>query len=349
MTFAAKKLGLPPGTIISLSDDSGPVRISCIKFSESSLSEQVCGSIEEVFALRDNGETVWINVEGTSDISVFEKIVEAYSIDRLVVEDILDCDTRPKFEVYEGYAFAVAKMLYREPSEGYVLEEHVSFLLIGNMLFTFQFKHGDVFDKVRDRIRSAGGRIRQRKSDYLMYALLDVMIDNYFWVLDLVEENIVSTEDSILSNADKESLGDIRRLKKEALLLRKAVFPLKEAIFLMVHSEEKVFEKRTLKYLKELYEHIVQVAENTENVRDMANGLMDVYISISNTRLGNITKVLTIVSAVFIPLNLLAGIYGMNFEVLPLREHPYGFTIVILFMVLIASVLFLYFRFKKWF
>jgi len=348
MTFAAKKMGLPPGTIISLADDSGPVRISYIKYSENTCSEALCGSIEEVFLLKDSGETVWVNVEGTSDISIFEKIVEAFGVDRLVVEDILDYDTRPRFEVYDGYAFAAAKMLYREPG-GYVLEEHVSFLLISNMLFTFQFKHGDVFDKVRDRIRSAGGRIRLRKADYLLYALLDVMVDNYFWVLDLVEGNIVRTEDEILGSSGKESLGSIRRLKKEALLLRKAIFPLKEAIFLMLHAEEKVFEKRTLKYLKELHEHIVQVAENTENVRDMANGLMDVHISTSNTRLGNITKVLTIVSAVFIPLNLLAGIYGMNFEVLPLKDHPYGFLIVIMSMILIASVLFLYFRFKKWF
>lgn len=348
MTFAAKKMGLPPGTIISLADDSGPVRISYIKYSENTCSEALCGSIEEVFLLKDSGETVWVNVEGTSDISIFEKIVEAFGIDRLVVEDILDYDTRPRFEVYEGYAFVAAKMLYREPG-GYVLEEHVSFLLISNILFTFQFKHGDVFDKVRDRIRSAGGRIRLRKADYLLYALLDVMVDNYFWVLDLVEGNIVRTEDQILGSSGKESLGSIRRLKKETLLLRKAIFPLKEAIFLMLHTEEKVFEKRTLKYLKELHEHIVQVAENTENVRDMANGLMDVHISTSNTRLGNITKVLTIVSAVFIPLNLLAGIYGMNFEELPLKDHPYGFLIVIMSMILIASVLFLYFRFKKWF
>lgn len=127
------------------------------------------------------------------------------------------------------------------------------------------------------------------------------------------------------------------------------MFPLKEAIFLMLHAEEKVFEKRTLKYLKELHEHIIQAAENSENIRDMANGLMDVYLGTVNTRLGNITKVLTIVSAVFIPLNLLAGIYGMNFDLLPMKEHPYGFVIVILSMVLIASILFLYFRFKKWF
>lgn len=349
MTFAARKLGLPPGTIISISNDNEPIRISYIRYAEDFIEEKKCSSVDEVFQFHKNNQIVWINVEGTSDLTLFEKLVEQFQIDRLVVEDILDPETRPKFESFDTYSFTVGKMLYQEPKYKYTIEEHISFLLIDNLLFTFQFKHGDVFDKVRERIRTADGKIRTRKTDYLLYALLDIMVDNYFVVMDALEENIIKTEDSILSDPDKNDIGAIRRMKKESMILRKAIVPLKDAILLMRYNEAKVFEKRTHKYLGELQEHLQNCVENVEYLRDMANELMDIYISTSNTKLGNITKVLTIVSAVFIPLNSLAGIYGMNFDIIPFKTHPYGFHITIFSMILIAITLFLYFRFKKWF
>lgn len=349
MSFAAKKLGLPPGSIISISNDNEPVKISYIRYLDDTLEEKTCSTIEEVYQFHKNGQIVWINVEGTSDLKLFESLIENFQIDRLVIEDILDSETRPKFEPFDNYSFTVAKMLYQEPRSEFTIEEHISFLLIDNMLFTFQFKHGDVFDKIRERIRNANGKIRSRKTDYLLYALLDIMVDNYFVVMDLLESNIMKAEESILVDPDKNDIGEIRRLKKEVMILRKAIIPLKEAVLLMRYNEDKIFDKRTHKYLSELQEHLHHCNENVENLRDMSNELMDIYISTSNTKLGNITKVLTIVSAVFIPLNLLAGIYGMNFENLPLKENPNGFYISILFMAIIAITLFLYFRFKKWF
>lgn len=349
MTFAARKLGLPPGSIISISNDNEPVRISLIRYSESEYSEIKCQSIDEAVSFHKSNENIWINIEGTSDLSIFEKLIEKFNIDRLVIEDILDVETRPKFESFENYSLVVAKMLYLEPEFKYTIEEHVSFLLIDNLLFTFQFKHGDVFGKIRERIKTSSGRIRSRKTDYLLYALLDIMVDNYFVVMDLIENNIQKTEDSILLDPDKNDISYLRRLKKEVSIVRKAIIPLKDAVLLMKFNEDKVFDKRTHKYLGELKEHIQSASENVENLREMSNDLMDVYISTTNTKLGNITKVLTIVSAVFIPLNLLAGIYGMNFDQLPFKEHPNGFYITIFSMMLIAAILFLYFRFKKWF
>lgn len=349
MTFAARKLGLPPGTIISISNDSEPIRISYIRYAEDFLEEKTCNEIEEVFDFHKNNQIVWVNIEGTSDLSLFEKLIEKFEIDRLVIEDILDPETRPKFESFDKYSFTVSKMLYQEPNYNYTIEEHISFLLIDNLLFTFQFKHGDVFDKVRDRIRTSSGKIRTRKTDYLFYALLDIMVDNYFVIMDALELNIIKTEDSILADPDKNDIGSIRRLKKETMIIRKAIVPLKDAILLMRYNEDKVFDKKTHKYLGELQEHLQNCVENVEYLRDMANELMDIYISTSNTKLGNITKVLTIVSAVFIPLNLLAGIYGMNFHFIPFKSHPYGFHILIMSMLIIAITLFLYFRFKKWF
>lgn len=349
-SLAERKFGLPPGSIIDLHEaESEETELMLISYSEGFFNEAKADSIEKVLLGRDPQKVFWLNVEGFKDLSVFEKIAEFLQIDRLVLEDILDQQTRPKYEEFEGYTFITAKMLHFEKEYSVIFHEQVSFLLQGNLLITFQHKNGDVFDKIRDRLRKSGGRIRRRKADYLLYALLDIMVDNYFVVLEKYEENVRSLEDEILENPEKFALSEIRRLRQENILIRQALAPLREAVGSMIRSETKSFESSTRKFIRELYEHVVQVNEAAEITRELSTGLMEVYLSALNTKMGNVNKALTVIATIFLPLTFITGIYGMNFDVLPGSAHPLGFWYIMGFMGLLFMGMIIYFRFKRWF
>ena len=349
-TLAERKFGLPPGSIVDLHEaESEETELTVISYSDGFFNEGKVGSVEKVLVGRDPGKVYWVNVEGFKDLSVFEKISEFLQIDRLVLEDILDQQTRPKYEEFEGYTFITAKMLHFEKEFSVIFHEQVSFLLHGNLLFTFQQKEGDVFEKVRERLRKSGGRIRQRKADYLLYALLDIMVDNYFVVLEKYEENVRSLEDDILENPERSALSEIRRLRQENILIRQALVPLREAVGGMLRSETKAFDSSTRKFIRELYEHVVQVNEAAEITRELSTGLMEVYLSALNTKMGNVNKALTVIATIFLPLTFITGIYGMNFEILPGSGEPNGFWFIMGFMGLLFIGMIVYFRYKRWF
>jgi magnesium transporter len=348
-SLAQKKLGLPPGSILHISNQKcTDTKIHLIRYNEHLLLEKDYDNLNEVI-LECTSDTVnWINLEGFGRIEIFEELATLLHIDKLVIEDILDPESRPKFEEYENYSFAIAKMLYVRPDVGLILHEQISFILKDNILITVQHEYGDVFDKIRERIRTFGGRIRTRKTDYLFYALMDIIVDQYFVVIEKFDDKIQDIEDKLFASPESKVIPEIRQMKKDIITMRQAAFPLREAVNAMIKTDTRIFDKKTVSFLKELYEHTIISIENIENSRELTSGLMDIYLSIINKKMANVSKVLTIIATIFIPLTFITSIYGMNFDVLPGKDEPSGFWILILFMTLITIGMLIWFRFKKW-
>lgn len=349
-SLAERRFGLPPGSIVNLCErESEHTRLSVITYSENTFEETVVDSVEKALVGRDPNKVTWLNVEGFKDITVFEKLGDLLGIEKLVLEDVLDHDTRPKFEEYENYSFTTVKMLYIEKDTTLIFHEQVSFILMGNLLVTFQFEYGDVFDKVRERIRKSGGRIRQRRADYLLYALLDITVDHYFVVLERYDEHVRTLEDDILEDPERSVMSEIRQLKKDNIILRKAASPLREAVSVMMRSDTRSFDASTKKYIRELSEHVVQANESIEISRELTTGLMETYLSALNTKMGNVNKALTVIATIFLPLTFITGIYGMNFDIIPGAKETHGFWYMVGFMGLVLLLMVIYFRYKKWF
>lgn len=350
VTLAERKFGLPPGSVVNICEkESVYTKINVITYSDSFYEEKEVASIESAIIGRDFNKVTWVNIEGFKEINVFEKLGELLNIDKLVLEDILDLDTRPKFEEFENYSFTSAKMLYVEKDTSLIFHEQVSFILHGNLLVTFQFEYGDVFEKIRERIRRSSGRVRLRKADYLLYALLDIIVDHYLVVIERFDERIRFLEDEILIDPERTVITEIRQMRKDNIMLRKAASPLREAVSVMLRSDTKSFDSSTKKYLRELSEHIVQANEGIEMSRELTSGLMDIYLSALNTKMGNVNKALTIIATIFLPLTFITGIYGMNFDILPGKENPFGFWNLMIFMGVLVVGMLIYFRYKKWF
>lgn len=349
-SLAERKFGLPPGSIVNICErESEYTKINVMTYGADFFEEKTVASIEQAIIGRDNDKVTWVNIEGFKDIQVFEKIGELLSIDKLVLEDILDLDTRPKFEEFDTYSFTSVKMLYIEKDTSLIFHEQVSYILHGNLLISFQFEYGDVFEKVRERIRRPSGRIRYRKADYLLYALLDIIVDHYLVVVDRFDEHVRVLEDDILIDPERAAITEIRQLRKDNIMLRKAATPLREAVTTMLRTDTKSFDASTKKYLLELQEHTVQATEGIEMSRELTTGLMEVYLSALNTKMGNVSKALTVIATIFLPLTFITGVYGMNFEEMPGRFHPHGFWYLMAFMGLLVVGMLLYFRYKKWF
>jgi len=346
---SAKKVGLVPGELVFMGEQKiENVRLRVIDFDQDNLTEKDLPSIEECFPLKDNNTTTWINIDGLHDISILEKIQKHFSIHPLVMEDILNSHQRPKTEDMEDYIFVVLKMLSFDPDQSDVKSEQVSFLLGPKYVISFQERFGDVFEPVRERIRKSKGRIRKMGVDYLLYALIDVIIDNYFVVLENIAEKIEELENAVMSNPTQEILNDIHRLKSSMTGLRKSVWPLREMIGNLSKGGSKLIEERTEVYLRDLYDHTIQVTDSIDTYRDMLSGLQDVYLSSISNKMNEVMKVLTIFAAIFIPLTFIAGIYGMNFDYIPELKWKYSYFVLWGFFLLVGGGMLGYFRKKKW-
>lgn len=289
----------------------------------------------------------WINLDGLGDRGIIEKLQEYYCLNSLLVEDILN-DQRPKAEEFEDYLFVTLKMLYRieGPSIDY---EQISFVLGQNFLLTFQQKEGDLFDPFRERIRLDQGRVRKKQSDYLLYRLLDIVVDNYYNVLDNIGEQIEETEERIRADSSDESFRKIQQLKKELIFLHKALYPLRDSVGKLVKDESSFIKEENIRYFSDVYDHVIHLIDSLDTYRDLTSGLIDIYINTQNNRLNEVIRVLTIISTIFMPLTFIVGIYGMNFEVFPELSWRYGYYIVWGIMIAIALAMVGFFKYKKWF
>lgn len=345
----AKKIGLPPGTLVYTGEGHRrKTEITLFRYNADTFEER---STENLQGLLDQGERVvtWIDIENLHRPEMLEEIGRAFSIHPLILEDILNVDQRPKAEDCGSHIFFVLKMLTYSESKQEIESEQISFVLTERFLFTFQEGvQGDAFGAVRDRLRKNNSRLRKGGADLLANELLDAIVDQYFVILERLGEQIERLEERIVEESRPELLTELYKLKREALLLRRSTWPLRELTNALVRMESPLISNETRVYLRDIYDHTIQVIDTVETYRDILAGLLDLYLSSVSNRLNKIMKVLTIYSALFMPLTFLAGIYGMNFEYMPELKMRYGYPVVLLAMLIIAVCMIIYFKKKDW-
>jgi len=345
----SKKAGLPPGTLVHIGEKKAEtLKITVMDYDEANFQEREIRTIEECFVFKDTPTVTWINIDGLHQIEILEKLGRCYGFHPLVLEDILNTDQRPKMEDYGDYLYIVLKMLSYNDKNSEIETEQVSLILGPNFIFSFQEKEGDVFDPIRERIRSGKGRIRKMGADYLAYALLDSIVDNYFTIMEKLGETIEFLEEELVTQPTPETLQTIHQLKRELIFLRKAVWPLREVISGLERGELVLIKETTRIYLRDVYDHTIQVIDTIETFRDMISGMLDIYLSSVSNRLNSVMKVLTIIATIFMPLTFVAGIYGMNFKFMPELEWRWGYPMVWVLVVVIGVFMLIYFKKKRW-
>lgn len=347
---ANRAKNLPPGTMAYKGKkQSLKTVIDIINYSNQTFNKIDCNDVEDGFNFEGNEQVTWINVNGLNNLTDIEKLGEHYNLHPLTLEDIVNTSQRPKLEEFKNYFFVVFKMLYFNDSE--ILQyEHLSMVVGPDYVLTFQESDGDVFDNLRNRIELAKGRIRSQGADYLMYAILDAVVDNYFTVVEAVGDNIEDLESSIFEsqNDNATTPNQIQTLKQEVLKIRRSIFPLREVINRLEKSDNTIINEKSQSYIRDLYDHIIQVNESIDLYREMVWSLMDMYMTIISNKMNEVMKVLTIIATIFIPLTFIAGIYGMNFTNMPELQAEHGYFILLGVMFLLFIVMLIYFRNKKW-
>lgn len=350
------KPGLPPGSLEYIGERKvETVRLTVIDYDGTRAEERRVDSVAEAAEYKTQPSVTWLNIDGLHDTSVIREVGDSFGIHPLVLEDVLNTDQRPKVEFFDDYVFIIVKMLYFEPDSRELNFEQVSLILGEGFVISFQERLGDVFDPVRERILGDKGRIRRAGADYLAYALADAVVDGYFLVLEDLGDRLEALEESLVvrGNNDK-SPAIIHRLKTETMAIRRSIWPLREAISSIEREESRLFEKATHLYLRDLYDHTIQVIDAVESYRDLVNGMMDLYMSSVSNAMNKVMKVLTIIATIFIPLTFVAGIYGMNFnpEVspwnMPELNWRFGYPASLLVMILVTVGMVIYFRRKRW-
>ncbi len=342
-------VGLPPGSLVYTGErPGGPVKITLLDYDESTFNEKELQRVEECFPFREKPTVTWVNVDGIHEVDVIEHIGRHFDVHPLTLEDILNTGQRPKMEDFDSYLFIIFKMFYHGSDVDHLKTEQVSLLLGPTWVISFQEVEGDVFEPIRQRIRNAKGRIRRMGADYLAYALIDAVVDNYFLVLEKIGEEVEHIEEELIADPSPETLHVIHRLKRELILLRKSVWPLREVIGGLERSETMLIDQKTGIYLRDVYDHTIQVIDTIETFRDMVSGMLDIYLSSVSNRMNEVMKVLTIIATIFIPLTFIAGIYGMNFTHMPELKWPWGYPLVWLVMLGVAVTMVIYFRRRQW-
>jgi len=346
---SSRKAGQSPGTLLHIgAKQIETPRISIFDYGARQLNERKTASVEECLAFRESPTVTWLNVIGLHNPEIVSKIGLCFGMHPLVQEDILNTNQRPKIEDYEDYLYTVVKMLSYDEKTNELDIEQVSLILGKNFVITFQEKEGDVFNPLRERLKNPEGKTRKAGADYLYYALLDTIVDSYFIILEKIGEKIEALEEALVKHPRNETLQEIHALKREMIYLRKSVWPLREVVSTLERGESKLISKPTMVYLRDAYDHTIQVIDTVETFRDMLSGMVDLYLSSLSNRMNEVMKVLTVIATIFIPLTFIAGVYGMNFKYMPELSHPLGYFAVWGVMLVVAGTMFLYFRKKKW-
>lgn len=346
---SAAKAGLPPESLVHVGErKSEQAEITVVDYDPHHLVERVVHSVDECRPFRDTPTVTWINVAGIHDIEVLRALGDCYRIHPLVMEDILNTHERPKLEEFDSYLFVVLKSLTVDRETLQIQAEQISLIVGPNFVISFEEAPAGVFAAVRDRIRNERGRIRQGGPDYLAYCLLDAIVDNYFLVLDELAEEIEEVEDELLSNPSREMLHRVHRLKRELIFLRKSVWPLREVLAVLERADTGLIRAPTVIYLRDVYDHTIQIVDTIESLRDIVSGMHDTYLSSVSNRLNEVMKVLTIWATIFIPLTFLVGVYGMNFRYFPELEWRWSYPVLWLFMLSAAFSMLAFFRRRRW-
>ena len=342
--------GAPPGSLVV--DPHAPLPIiRVIAYGSEAVHEELVEDVSRIGSYLGRQPVTWVNVDGLGDAAVIRKLGEIFGIHRLALEDIINSHQRAKVDQYDNHLFVVGRMV---EMADHVETEQLSLFLGKSYVLTFQERVGDAFDPVRERIRKAGGRVRNAGPDYLAYALIDAFIDNYFPVLEKYGERLESIEEDVLSRPEPVLVSRMHEVKRDLLTLRRAIWPLRETVNSLVREPSLFISDETRVYFRDCYDHTIQIIDLLENYRDVASGLMEVYLSSASNRLNEIMKILTMFTAFFIPLSLIAGIYGMNFNTarspfnMPELNWYLGYPFVLGLMATVALGMVTFFRRKGW-
>lgn len=343
----ARKVLLPPGSLVYTGEHREDFVIRWMHYDADHVREGETTDPEKVHSLIQAPGVTWVDVVGLHRVDVVERLGTMLGIHPLVLEDILNVNQRPKIEDHGTYVFLVLRMYHYDETAQEVTSEQVSFLLMDNILFSFQEKRWDVFDAVRERIRQARGTIRKQTAEYLLYALVDAVVDYAFVVLEKLEEESERLEERILSNPQPVVVNNLHQMRKNLIEIRKSVWPLREVLATLSREQIPRMEKVRI-YFQDVYDHTLRVMDAVESLRDTVAGLLEVYFSSVSARTNEIMRVLTLIATLFMPLTFIAGIYGMNFQYMPELEWKYGYPAVLVLMALVAGGMLLYFRRKGW-
>jgi magnesium transporter len=353
---ADKKIGQSPGSLIYMGDiTEREFKLKFFSYNKEDFLEEILSNPEEIKKYSDPNQKLWVNIDGIQHANLIGRIGEIFQINQLTLEDILNTSHRPKTEDLGDYIFIVFKLLGIEKTTKQMNVEHVSLILSEKFVLSFQEDEDDEFEIIRENLRKNKGHIREQGLDYLTYRILDFAIDNYFIVLENIGDRIEEIEDELLSKPSNDTLHQLYKLKGDMVTIRRVVWPLREAISVLEKTESPFLKKNITLYLRDLYDHIIQLIDTTENYREMISGMMDIYLSSISNKLNEVMKVLTIISTLFIPLTFIAGIYGMNFNTqvspynMPELNWLFGYPFVITIMLIVVLVLLFFFKKKKWF
>jgi magnesium transporter len=347
----SKQVGLPPGEIVYNGDrdmTAAPATVQLMDYDDTRFDEKEILNIEDCFQCRDSRTVSWINVNGLHDTALIEKIGDQFGIHPMILEDVVSVDQRPKIEDMGHYIYFSMKMIFMKEDNRTLRTEQVSIILGNRFVISFQEPDGDVFDAIRDRIRTGRGRIRKMGSDYLAYSLLDAVVDHYFLVLESLGEEIENLEEEVLEDPSSKTIQKLHEMKRQLLFIRKSVWPVRELVNGMERSESDLIQANTHIYLRDVYDHTIQIIDMMETMRDMNAGLFDMYLSSLSNRLNEVMKVLTIIATIFIPLTFIAGVYGMNFQFMPELKWRWGYFYILGVMLTAGIFMLLYFKRKKW-
>jgi magnesium transporter len=349
MRKRAGKRGLPPGTVMYDGEARHrEVEISVIDYDEKALDEKQGVRVEEAAGLRDRPTVTWINIDGIHDTGIIESIGRDFDIHPLVLEDIASPGQRPKFEDFDDYFFVTVKMMSWDEATDDIASEQVSLVITKSCVISFQEHPGDVLDPLRNRIRKRKGRISRMGPDYLAYSIIDIIVDNYFSILERIGDRIEGMEEMLFEEPSDEILQSIYKSKREMIYLRKSIWPLREVISGLERSESELMSEQTRVYMRDLYDHTIQSIDTVESMRDVVSGTLDLYMSSVSNRMNEVMKVLTIIATIFIPLTFIAGIYGMNFEFMPELALRWAYPVVWGVMVAVGLLMVIFFKRKKW-
>lgn len=344
-----KHIKQSPGSIVYTGENpTEKLFIDAFDYAKDFVNESELKSVEEAFNFKHTNSNTWININGLNHIQDIEKIGKHYNLHPLIMADIANTSQRPKIDVYDDYIFVILKMLYYDENEDINIEQ-ISLVLGKNYVLSFQEIEGDVFDNVRERLRLANGRIRTHGTDYLLYALIDAIVDHYYIVSETMGNKIEDLEEILFNGELKEDLSiQVLYLKKEVLKIRRAIFPIREIISRIEKNEHVLINPNSLQYYRDIYDHVIQLSDSIDIYREMVWSLMDMYMTSISNKMNEVMKVLTIIATIFIPLTFIAGIYGMNFDHMPELHFRYGYVILWGIMIVIFLGMLYYFKRKKW-
>jgi magnesium transporter len=344
------KVGLAPGTLVHIGKQNDKkIKIELTKYNQESYEYKELNKLSDIDIFKEEKDFFWINIDGIN-VDIIKDIGDYFGHHNLILEDILNTEKRPKVEFFNDYIFLIVKMLSFNKEKDSIDSEQVSILFGKNYVISIQEGiEGDVFDIVRDRLKKNNSLLRKYGSDFLAYALIDIIVDNYFALLEMISEKIEVLDERLLYDTNSNLLQNIYSLKREILFLRKAIWPLREILSKLDRFEDiDLLSKNSRFYLRDVYEHIIQIIDTEETFRDVMSGMMELYLSNVSNKMNEVMKVLSIIGTIFIPLTFIVGVYGMNFDYMPELKSHYGYPIVLLFMILLSIFMLLVFRHKKW-